>query len=111
MRRILAIETDSKRQQALTTLVRERVAASLVVVGSVRGRVMWRQRTDACRGLQRPAAAQPMRPAPPSMSWRPRQERWRAPAITRPAPAAETSHGPNRSSIATPFQPRLSHTL
>ena len=40
---------------------------SSVVMGSVRGRVMCRQRTDACRGLQRPAAAQPMRPAPPSM--------------------------------------------
>ena len=39
MQRILAIETDPKRQQALTTLVREHVAARLVVVASVRAAI------------------------------------------------------------------------
>lgn len=38
MRRILAVETDPKRQQALTTLVRH-VPASLVIVASVRAAI------------------------------------------------------------------------
>jgi len=39
MQRILAIETDPKRRQALTTLVHEHLAASLVVVASGRAAI------------------------------------------------------------------------
>ena len=39
MPRIVAIESDPKRQQALTTLVREHVKASIVVVASVRAAI------------------------------------------------------------------------
>jgi hypothetical protein len=39
MPRMLAIEADPKRQQALTTLVRKHVKASLVVVASVRAAI------------------------------------------------------------------------